>query len=175
MIQQECAMSVRLRLRLLFLLLICLAFHMISAKPVQAALSGSVTLTGAVPALCAIVVLPSAGATGITDISAGDTNRTIATVTETCNDPDGYTITMVGANSGNHTGKFVDSVSGAQHAFTITYNGSAVPIGGVVTNTSGPGIGLARTVRITYGVDTSLPSTAGFTYGETLTFTIAAK
>lgn len=152
------------------------AFFLMSFQaPAFAALSGSVTLSGAVPALCAIVVTPSAGAIGILDISAGDTNRTIANVTETCNDPDGYTVTVTGTNSGNHTGKFVDTVSGAQQPFTISYNGSNVPVGGIVTSTSAPGIGLIRPVQITYASNSSLPSTNLFTYGETLTFTIAAK
>jgi hypothetical protein len=161
--------------RSLLILAIGLSLLVFSSNSANAALSGTVTLSGAVPALCAIVVLPAIGATGILDLSAGDTNRTIATVTETCNDPDGYTVTVVGTNSGDHTGRFVDSVSGVQHPFTITYNGVTVPVGGIVTSTSGPGIGLARTVRITYAANTSLPSTGAFTYGETLTFTIAAK
>lgn len=160
--------------RLFFILNIFLIYFF-NSQPAGAGLNGTVSLTGSVPALCAIVVLPAAGAVGISDISAGDTNRTIATVTETCNAPNGYTITVVGTNSGNHTGKFVDSVSGAQHPFTINYNGTPVPVGGIVTNASGPGIGLLRTVQITYGSSSSLPSSIGFTYGETLTFTIAAK
>ncbi len=147
----------------------------ISAYDCNAATTGTVTITGMVPAVCAVVVAPDAGATGIADISAGDTNRLIATVTETCNDPNGYTMTVVGTHSANHTGLFVDSVSGASQPFSITYNNVAVPAGGVVTNASSAGINLARPVKITYAANPALTPSAGFTYNETLTFTIAAK
>lgn len=158
-------------LRFHILLIVFLFF----ANHASAALSGTVSLTGAVPALCAIVVTAAPGATGIADISLGDTNRTIATVTESCNDPDGYQVTVAGTNSGDHTGRFFDPGSGAHHDFTITYAGVAVPVGGVVTDASAPGIGLARTVQISYPADGTLPPTGAFTYVETLTFTIAAK
>ncbi len=143
--------------------------------PAQAALTGTVTITGAVPTACAIIVLPAVGASSIMDISLGDTNRLVATVTETCNDPDGYTVSVAGTNSGDHTGLFIDTVSLDSHPFTINYNGSSVPSGGVVTNTTAPGIGVSKPVRITYGSDNTLTSTAAFTYVEILTFTIAAK
>lgn len=154
---------------------LAIAAGLVFACKCNAATTGTVTITGMVPAICAVVVTPDAGATNIADISAGDTNRLIATVTETCNDPDGYTMTVVGSHSTNHTGLFVDSVSGASQPFTITYNNVAVPTGGVVTSTSAPGIGVAKPVKITYGANSSLTPSVGYTYSETLTFTIAAK
>lgn len=136
---------------------------------------GTVTVNGAVPISCNVTVTPTANASNIADISLGDTDRTIATVNENCNDPSGYTVGVVGTHSGNHTGKFVDSVSAASHPFTITYSGVAVPSGGVVTNVNVPGINLDKTVKISYNSDPGLTATTGFTYAETLTFTIAAK
>lgn len=141
----------------------------------NAATTGTVTVNGQVPAVCAVVVAPEAGASNITDISAGDTDRLIATVTENCNDPDGYTMTVVGTNSSDHTGLFVDSVSSDTHPFSITYNNVAVAAGGVVTDANAPGYNVSRGVRITYGTDNTLTPSAGFTYSETLTFTISAK
>jgi hypothetical protein len=120
-------------------------------------------------------VTPAAGASNIADISAGDTDRQVATVNENCNDPLGYTMTVAGTHSTNYTGLFVDSVSGDSQPFTIKYNGVAVPAGGVVTNTNAPGINLDKNVTITYAANAGLTPSTGFTYNETLTFTIAAK
>lgn len=158
-----------------FFVLPVLAGTFFIANSVQAATTGTVTVTGMVPAACDVVVTTEAGATNITDISAGDTNRLIATVNENCNDPDGYTMEMVGTNSSDHTGLFVDTVSSDSHPFTITYDSVAVPVGGVVTDASAPGIDIDRPVAITYGADGTLTPSAGFTYEETLTFTISAK
>lgn len=141
----------------------------------QAAQVGTVTVNGAVPLACDIVVTAEAGASNIADISVGDTDRLIATVTESCNDPDGYTVSLVGTNSGDHTGLFVDSVSGDNHPFTVAYDGVPVPAGGLVTDSNAPQNNLSRDVRITYGAAPLLTPTVGFTYAETLTFTIAAK
>lgn len=96
----------------------------------------------------------------IPDISAGHTNRHVATVTETCNSPDGYTVTVTGSNAGDHTGMFVDIVSSDSHPFTIRYNGISVPPGGIVTD-------IRRTKRF--------PVAVANTYEETLTFTISAR
>lgn len=145
------------------------------SHPAGAAQVGTVTVNGAVPIACDVIVTPEAGASNIADISAGDTDRAIATVNENCNDPDGYTVTVVGTNSGNHTGRFVDSISADGHDFTIKYDGNAVPMGGVVTDSNAPGIGLGKTVEISYAANPNLTATTGFTYAETLTFTIAAK
>jgi len=146
-----------------------------TSLPAHAALSGYVTISGAVPSTCAIIVTPAISAANITDISIGDTNRLVATVTETCNNLAGYTVTLLGTNSNSHTGLFVDTTSLDSHPFTIQYNGNAVPSGGVVTDAGAPGIGLARPVTITYGTDSTLTATSGFSYEETLTFTIAPK
>lgn len=145
------------------------------AQPAGAAQTGNVTVNGAVPVACDITVSAEAGASNIADISAGDTDRHIATVTESCNDPDGYRVTVAGANSTAHTGLFVDSVSSDTHPFTITYDSVPVPATGIVTDSNVPNVNLDKAVRITYGEDDSLTATAGFTYAETLTFTIAAK
>ena len=148
------------------------AFYPVST---WSATTGTVTVNGQVPAVCAVVVAPESGASNITDISAGDTDRLIATVTENCNDPDGYTMTVVGTNSTNHTGLFKDSVSNDTQPFTIKYNNVNAPIGGVVTNTSAPAHNVSRSVKISYVANPALTPSAGFTYAETLTFTIAAK
>jgi hypothetical protein len=144
-------------------------------SPAMGATVGQVTITGNVPIACDIVVVDEPGAANITDISTGATNLLVATVTEICNDPDGYTVTMVGTNSGDHTGEFVDTVSGDNLPFTVRYNSIAVPVGGVVTDSSTVAASLDRPVDITYAADDTLTGSVSDTYEETLTFTISAK
>lgn len=143
--------------------------------PAVAATTGQVTITGNVPIACSLDVQQEAGANSIPDISAGHTDRHIATVTETCNSPDGYTVTMSGGNSGDHTGMFVDNVSTDSHPFTVKYNGVPVPPGGLVTDSPITVFGVQKAVDITYPADETLTGTVADTYEETLTFTISAK
>lgn len=147
----------------------------ILSAPSYAASTGTVTINGQVPLACNVVVDDESGASNISDISAGDNDRLIATVNESCNDPDGYTVTVVGTHSGNHTGLFRDSVSNDTHPFTVKYNGVAAPSGGIVTDANAAGINLSKPVLISYASDPTLTPSSGFTYAETLTFTIAAK
>ncbi len=143
--------------------------------PADAAPTGQVTITGNVPILCSLDVQQEPGAVSIPDISAGHTNLSVATVTETCNSPDGYTVTVRGVNSGDHTGMFVDSISSDSHPFTVAYDGVAAPAGGVVTNSASTAFNLVKTVDITYPADATLTGTVSDTYEETLVFTITAK
>ena len=152
-----------------------LVFECLICAPAIAATTGQVTITGNVPILCSLEVQQEAGAVSIPDISAGYTSRRIATVTETCNSPDGYTVTMRGVNSGDHTGMFIDSVSSDSHPFTVEYDGVTVGPGGVVTNSASIALNLVKTVDITYPANTTLTGTVSDTYEETLVYTIAAK
>lgn len=151
-----------------------LGIIVLSSATAQAAQSGTVTLTGKVLQACNIIVTAASGAANIADISVGDTNRAIATVNESCNDPSGYKVEVKGSHSGDHTGLFVDTISGDSHPFSISYDGAPVTTG-IVTDVTAPGINLNKDVRISYNADAGLTPSAGFTYGETLTFTITAK
>jgi len=146
------------------------------AEPATAATTGDVQITGAVPILCTLDVQQETGAVGINDISSGHVDRHIGTVTETCNSPDGYTVDLNGSNSADHTGMFVDSVSGDSHPFDITYDGASVPPGGRVTDSvSAVPLGVQKQVHVTYPADETLTGSVAHTYEETLTFVISAK
>jgi hypothetical protein len=147
----------------------------LSPPVAQAAPTGQVTITGNVPIACDLEVQQESAAVSIPDISAGHANRHIATVIETCNSPDGYTVTMTGTNSSDHTGMFVDGVSTDSHPFTVSYGGVSVPPGGIVTDSTTLAFGLQKSVDITYPADDTLTGTVADTYEETLTFTISAK
>lgn len=151
------------------------AMALFFAAPAMAATTGQVKITGNVPIACDLEIREEPGASNITDLSAGHPNLHVATAIETCNDPDGYTVTMGGGNSGSHEGMFVDTVSGDTHPFTVTYNGVNVTPGGVVTDSSTVAVALQKPVHITYPADASLTGTVADTYEETLTFTISAK
>jgi hypothetical protein len=138
-----------------------------------AASTGSVTITGKVPISCGLTVTPASGASNIADVSAANTNLLVATVTETCNDPSGYSVSLAGANSGSYTGLLKDSVSAATVAFTVSYNGSTVS-SATVTNVAAPA-NVTKNVQITYAATPNLTGSVGYTYAETLTFTITAK
>ena len=152
-----------------------LIFACLICPPATAATTGQVTITWNVPIVCSLDVRQEAGAVSISDISAGHTNRRIATVTETCHSPDGYTVTLRCVNSGDHTGMFIDSVSSDSHPFIVVYDGASVGPGGVVTNSASTAFNLVKTVDITYPANTTLTGTISDTYEETLVFTIAAK
>ena len=154
-----------------------LAFSIVTAIALpavgEAATAGSVTINGKVPVSCNISVAAASGASNIADISQGNTNLLVATVTENCNDPIGYTVSVAGANSGTYTGLFKDSVSSATQAFTVVYNGTSIS-SSTLTNVTAPA-NVSKTVQITYPANSGLTGTVGYTYAETLTFTISAK
>lgn len=154
-------------------LLACIYY--LSVPLAIAAPTGQVTITGNVPIACDLLVQQEAGAASIPDISAGHTNRHVATVIETCNSPDGYIVTVTGANSGDHNGMFVDVVSTDSHPFTIYYNGVSVSPGGIVTDSTAPAFDVQKSVNITYPADETLIGTVTDSYEETLTFTMTAK
>ena len=135
--------------------------------------SGSVTIAGKVPLSCNIAVTPASGASGIADLSQGNAGRLIATVAESCNDPNGYSVSVAGANAASFTGLFKDAASHATVPFSVTYAGTAVS-SATVTNATAPGTA-AKEVRIAYASTPNLAGAAGHTYAETLIFAITAK
>ena len=156
-------------------LLLAAGLGLLSVVPVaaNAASSGSVTVTGKVPVACDISVASASGASNIANLALGDTNRLVATVTENCNDPSGYSVSLVGTNSSSYTGLFKDTVSNATQAFTVSYNGSTVS-SATLTDVTAPA-NVSKDVRITYAANANLTGSVGFTYAETLTFAITAK
>ena len=149
--------------------------YSLSIPLANAASTGQVTITGNVPVACDLLVQQEANANNIPDISIGHTNRHVATVTETCNSPDGYVVTITGANSGDHNGMFIDAISTDSHPFTIQYNNVSVAPGSIVTDSTAPAFGLQKKVDITYPADATLAGTVVDSYEETLTFTMTAK
>ena len=149
--------------------------YLVAPLSAVAAPTGQVIVTGNVPIDCNLVVQQASAATSIPDISAGNTNLNIATVTETCNSPNGYTVAVNGSNSGDHNGIFVDFVSDDSHPFTFRYNSVSVSVGGIVTDIAAPAFNVQRSVDISYPADNTLSGTVSASYEETLTFIMSAK
>lgn len=145
------------------------------------ALTGAVTIYGKVPELCELTAVRDTNGHQIDDISQQTSNHLIAKVTESCNRNAGYTVVMEGDNSGSHQGLFREPTYysagnlNAQQAFKVFYNGTEVVAGGVVTNVNAPVFNAEKEVRISFEDNSALPSTAGYTYEETLTFTMSPK
>ncbi len=149
------------------------AAMMYAATPAKA---GSIVLQGIVALTCTISAA-DAGA-GTLDLSANQSNLTIANVTEDCNDSNGYTITIATANgttSGVLVSQDVNGVNATDLSYSITYDGSAVSLtGGSGTAASRTSFTLPQTVAlaITYTIPGGgLPAD---TYTDTLTLTVTA-
>ena len=90
----------------------------LSAGTAQAATSADITLSGSVAQDCS-VSLSSANYT--VDLVAGETDATVATVTEKCNDADGFVISFSSENSGVLQN---DDNPSEQKSYTISYGTS---------------------------------------------------
>ena len=146
----------------------------------SAQVSNTLSLSGDVATLLALAIAPS-GADSL-DLEGGAVNdATIATITEFCNDADGYTVSVTSAN-GQALGTNVGILQGGDHSenaeYTLKYDNSPVSLLGgtaTVTNSNDKTVaaGVSRSLKITY--DESSSNLAADTYTDTLTFTITAK
>ncbi len=151
-----------------------LATLIFSSFSAFAGTTASLFLKGTVAAITEISVAADPAAQALA-ISVGSSNLKVATVSETCNDKDGYDIFMSSLNGG----KLVHSVDNTKStSYQIAYGGAALvapsitpnkiktvnSLSGLTTNTSD--------VKITV---TSAPNAVAGDYNDTLTFTIAAK
>jgi len=103
-----------------------------------AATTGSLTISGTIPAATSITVNPSVGYSSL-DLVNGETNKVVAVVTEKNNTLLGYSVTLASSNSGllkngtlgsiNYTAKYNNViVTLSSTPQTITTQGSQVAI-----------------------------------------------
>lgn len=81
----------------------------------EAATSADLTLTGTVDQDCSVALNTSSYSV---DLLNGEADSTVATVTETCNDADGFVVSFSSANSGVLQN---DDDANEQKAYTISY------------------------------------------------------
>ncbi len=133
--------------------------------------SGALQLRGQVPLACSIQVDPTQAATSL-DLSSSQTDVAVASVTESCNSPTGYTIEVSSLGSGSFLGE-LDAVS-----YMLKYDDTQADLSGVgsvlvtsAADRTGPA-GVTKAVTVSYAAATSQ---VGGTYEDTLVFTVAAK
>ena len=146
----------------------------LTATPAKA---DTLAVQGIVAVACTISTV-AAGA-GTLDLSSSQTNLTIANVTESCNDVNGFTVTIAttnGSTSGVLVSQDVNGANATNQAYSITYDGSAVTIlSGSGTGATRSGFTGSQTVplAVTYTIPGGgLPAD---TYSDTLTLTITAS
>ena len=151
-----------------------------STSNLMGATSGNLGLSGSVPVILELTVNPTAAATTLTP--SGDVSSvSIGTVVESCNDADGYTVSVSSSNGvtdSANTGVLTGATAGEDLAYTLSYGGANVSFSSgsatvtdVIAKSSADGD--VKDVLITY--DGSSSNLAADSYSDTLTFTIAAK
>lgn len=134
--------------------------------------SGIVNLNGAVALVCSISISSSGATTTFANMAQGTSATLIGTVTEICNDVNGYKVTLSTTNNANFKG----SATSALIPYTLTYNGSAVTFasGSATLTPSG-----SRTTPLGVSKALNLTFPSGFytsdSYDDTLTITMTGQ
>lgn len=133
----------------------------------------SLTLTGTVAQSCNLTITPS-GSYNSLNLTTAQSDLTIGTSGENCNDGKGYKVT-IGTRNGTSTGLLKGTSYSQTFAYgvnygsttTLTFAGSTA----TATNTNAPGF-TTYTVGVTYATPTRLTAD---TYTDTLTFTMTTN
>lgn len=154
---------------LVFGLLIAAIFALAGESALAADTSGTLQLRGTVPVTCTLQVV-DAGAS--LDLLAGEANRQVGTVSETCNAGSGYQITLSSANGGQLGGG--TGGTGQKVAYTVSYGDAAAAGLAQPVTVSRPAAAFGRTQPLSVSLPAQSRLAAG-DYQDSLTVTIAAK
>lgn len=147
---------------------------------VMGATSGNLGLSGSVPVILELSVSTNPAAAALTP-SSNVSSVSIGTVTETCNDADGYTVLLSsshGVTEGANAGVLVGGATGEQLNYNLSYNGQSVNFSSgtaLVTDAFSKTAALGDSKAVSISYDGTANNLATDTYTDTLTFTIAAK
>jgi len=155
--------------------LAALALVIAAAAPARAytnTSSGVVNLNGAVSLVCSVSLDGTGATTVFSDMTQGASGTLIGTVTEICNDANGYKVTVTSSNGG----AFKGASTGTLIPYALTYDGSSVAFsGGMATltpcGTRTTPVGLARPLAITF----QRGYYASDGYSDTLTITMVGQ
>lgn len=136
-----------------------------------AANTGSITISGTVPAQTSITVTPTTGYNSL-DIPSGETNKTVANITEYNNTAAGYTVTLSSLNGG----KLKNSSLG-EFTYTAKYNNVSISLTTLPTNITTQGsqstvINISKPLNISFPAQTDLMQG---NYSDTIIFTITSN
>lgn len=144
---------------------------LVAGAPANAGESSSLVLRGYVPITCNIDVAAAPAATNI-PLAEAQRDLAVAEVTETCNNRNGYTVSVSSKSNGAlENGQ-------ARLAYQLKYGDAVAQLGDSASNpvlvassaVKTQSRGIRRDVRISHD-----GATVGGAYADTLTFTIAAK
>ena len=184
-------------------LLLAIGAVSLTSTAVHGQSSGQLTLTGSMPLECSLSLLANRSnqlTIGNLNLSLGSNERTVGTILEHCNDPDGYRVTMesehgtasglfisntlrAGYNRGdpidsNHAGIAYDIQYGSNGTFGSQSGSTAMTSGSVVVTDADQST-ITNTsnrkrnlVKIKYE---NLDQTHASDYSDVLSFTIVAK
>lgn len=132
----------------------------------------SIPLSGSVALSCAVADSSSGATTTFSDLTQGASGVLIGTITETCNDKNGYKVTLATTNNANFKGSSTNTLV----PYSLSYNSNAVTFAsGIATITpsgtqTGPS-GVAKALNISFS--------SGFyvadAYSDTITVTMASN
>lgn len=137
----------------------------------------NIKLTSTVADACSI-------GTSATSYSLGDLQQTpasgttVATITEACNDPSGYTVTLTSANATSGNQLFLKGTTNASNVidYTLSYGGQTVSYtGGSATLTTATAPTAQAGVQNALAISTTAGFYAADTYADTLTLTLKAS
>lgn len=153
---------------LVFGLLIAAIFALAGESVLAADTSATLQLRGTVPVTCTVQVVDGGASL---DLLAGEANRQVGTVSETCNAGSGYQITLSSANGGQLGG---GTGSGQKVAYTVSYGDAAAAGLAQPVTVSRPAAAFGRTQALSISLPAQSRLAAG-DYQDSLTVTIAAK
>ena len=145
-----------------------------AATPAKA---DALPVQGIVAVACTIST-SDAGA-GTLDLSSSKTDVTIANVTESCNDANGYSVSIAttnGTTGGLLVSQNVNGANSTDLSYSIKYDGSAVTISsGSGTGATRSGFTASQTVALAVTYTSPGGGLPADTYTDTLTLTITAS
>ena len=144
-----------------------------SGGSAYAATTGSIAISGSVPASTALVLTTVSGYNAL-NLSVTAANQPVANVQELNNTLNGYTVTLSSQNAGTLKNGTLGSL-----AYTARYNNAAVTLSStaVAITTSGATtavVNLTKPLTVSYTGVAASDMMQG-TYSDTLTFTITAN
>lgn len=168
------------RSRLTVALAAFVAFVALAAIPAAAATSGSILLSGSVPAILEITVTPEPGI-GNLPITTTQSDLLVATVVERSNKHAGYTVTLQSSNmvaGGLASPTFESADTSDSLPYSIKYGGVPVSFSSgtaVVSDVAGRTDAAGSSKSVTISFDGANYFLDEATYSDTLTLTIIAK
>jgi len=136
----------------------------------------AIPLSGTVATACTVADSATGATTTFGDMTTGQSGTLVGTITETCNDKNGYKVTLSTANFSSGSPNFKGAGTSTLVPYALTYNGTGLTwsAGTATITPSGTqtgASGVAKQLKITFA--------GGFlaadSYSDTITITMASQ